>query len=219
MAGDWIKLEAATPDKPEVHQMAEILRMTPEQVLGGLVRLWIWADMQTLNGNGVRVTSVTLDRFSCVTGMANALRQVGWLSGDDNNVKFKNFDRHNGETSKKRALGKRRMKRFRVTHDDDAQSPEKRREEGSSSSAASNKAQSLNRRVSFDSSTRKFAGVVDEDMAAWQSAYPGIAIPLELERAAAWLMADWPARRKVKWASFLVAWFARAQQGSKGRSG
>ena len=53
MAGDWIKIEHATPDKPEVFRMAMQLGITPEHVSGCLLRVWIWADAQTLDGNAV----------------------------------------------------------------------------------------------------------------------------------------------------------------------
>ena len=40
MAGDWIKIEENTPDKPEVHKMASILGIDPDAVVGKLVRVW-----------------------------------------------------------------------------------------------------------------------------------------------------------------------------------
>ena len=61
MAGDWIKIEHATPDKPEVHKMAEILNTDPNAILGALVRLWIWADQQSIDGNALSVTEVTIN--------------------------------------------------------------------------------------------------------------------------------------------------------------
>jgi hypothetical protein len=57
MAGDWIKIEENTPDKPEVHKMASILGIDPDAVVGKLVRVWSWAS-QNCNGDGV--TDVTV---------------------------------------------------------------------------------------------------------------------------------------------------------------
>jgi hypothetical protein len=34
---------------------------------------------------------------------------------------------------------------------------------------------------------------------------------MELAKMAAWLMADWPARRKIKWKAFIVRWLSKAQ--------
>jgi uncharacterized phage protein (TIGR02220 family) len=132
MAGDWIKVEAVTPDKPEVDEMAEILGVSSAEVLGRLVRVWIWADQQSIDGNAVRVTSVTLSKRSGMDNFAEAMRKVGWLGGTDMALTFPNFDRHNGETAKKRALTAKRVKRFRNESNVTSALPEKRREEGNS---------------------------------------------------------------------------------------
>lgn len=113
MAGDWIKMEATTPDKPEVFRMAMDLGITPEHVLGCLLRIWVWADQQTINGNAVCVTGVTVDRIACHTNFSQAMRKVGWLSGDDGSLFFPNFDRHNGETAKTRAQSAKRQSHLR----------------------------------------------------------------------------------------------------------
>lgn len=51
MAYEWIKIEVVTPDKPEIYQLAEILAIDPDAVLGKLIRIWAWADQQTIDGN------------------------------------------------------------------------------------------------------------------------------------------------------------------------
>ena len=63
MAGDWIKIEHVTPDKPEVWEMAELLGIDADSVAGKLLRIWIWADQQTISGNARSVT-FALDRKS-----------------------------------------------------------------------------------------------------------------------------------------------------------
>lgn len=113
MAGDWIKIEHWTPDKPEIFKMADNLGIDPDAVVGKLVRIWIWADQQTIDGNAASVTLSLLDRLSSVTGFGNAMIQSGWLSSSENGLKFVNFDRHNGETAKTRALTAKRVNRHR----------------------------------------------------------------------------------------------------------
>jgi hypothetical protein len=112
LAGDWIKLETTTPDKPEVHTMASALGIEPEHVLGCLCRIWIWADQQSLDGNALSVTETLLDRVTRVPGFAVAMRECGWLTGKDGSISLPNFDHHNGKTAKSRALTARRA----VTH-------------------------------------------------------------------------------------------------------
>ncbi len=129
MAGDWIKIENVLPDKPEVQIMASILKLDPDTVVGKLCRVWIWANQQLLNGDAVRVTETFIDRITNCTGFASALRQAGWLGGEDLNLTFPGFDRHNGQTAKARALTRNRMQRSRDAGSVTTPSPEKRREE------------------------------------------------------------------------------------------
>lgn len=133
MAGDWIKLELTTPDKPEIHRMSETLSISVEQVLGGMVRVWIWADTQSIDGNAISVTETSLDRIGCVAGLARAMKEVGWLKGSNGKLSIPNFDRHNGKTAKSRALTAKRAVTHRQRNSNAATVtlplPEKRREE------------------------------------------------------------------------------------------
>ena len=136
MAGDWIKLENVTPNKPEIFQMADLLHVSPEDILGRLVRLWVWADEQSRDGNALRVTESSLDRLAQRDGFAAAMRTVGWLAGVGGDISLPNFDRHNGQTAKTRALSNKRKQSFRERQRNGAivppSFPEKRREEKSS---------------------------------------------------------------------------------------
>lgn len=112
MAGDWIKIEIATSQKIEVFQLAEILDLDVDTVLGKLMRLWCWADVNTINGHAKSVTKKLLDRVVACDGFATALldERVGWLEEDENgNLRLPNFDRHNGKGAKKRATDAERQ--------------------------------------------------------------------------------------------------------------
>lgn len=117
MAASWIKVEVITPDKPEVFQLSEILNLDPDAVLGKLIRLWTWADQQTIDGNAncnaASVTRNAVDRITFVSGFADALIAVGWLADMGGVLIFPNFERHNGESSKKRALTNKRVTKLR----------------------------------------------------------------------------------------------------------
>lgn len=145
MAGDWIKVQHALPDKPEVVQMAAILGIDQDAVTGKILRLWIWADQQSENGNALSVTESFLDRVTFATGFAQALRDVGWLDGEDGDLSLPNFDRHNGKTAKTRANGQQRTQLSRsrngasVTGSSPKALPEKRREEKSKKKTTSSK--------------------------------------------------------------------------------
>lgn len=141
MAGDWIKLEHTTPDKPEIYAIAEILGIDPDAVVGKLIRFWSWCDQQSVDGNALSVTSAVLDRITHQPGFSDALRKVAWLEVRSGSLQVPRFDRHNGQTAKARAVSNRRVAehRKRPRNDESVTSvtpealqkplPEKRREE------------------------------------------------------------------------------------------
>jgi hypothetical protein len=128
MAGDWIKFEISTSEKPEVWAMAQALGIDADAVVGKLLRVWAWFDQQTPDGNAASVTtSVTsalpsryqgvtsgvtkalLDRRVSVTGFCDAMISVGWMIESEGVVSLPNFDRHNGKTAKTRGLTAKRV--------------------------------------------------------------------------------------------------------------
>ena len=133
MAGDWIKMRINLDSNPHVIELAEILGLPELHVVGCLWKVWSWADSHSIDGNAIRVTDVTLDRFTSVTGFAAALRKVGWLEGRDNALSFPRFAEHNGQTAKNRAETASRVAKHRnaksVTDVTQKALPEKRREE------------------------------------------------------------------------------------------
>jgi len=116
MSAEWIKFEKATHDKPEVWEIAEILQIDPDAVIGKLLRIWSWFDDQTEKGNAPSVTKSLLDRNVSVSGFCDAMISVGWMvekKSEQNpiisEVILPNFSRHNGKTAKNRALTARRV--------------------------------------------------------------------------------------------------------------
>ena len=110
MADFWIKIEKNTPDKIEVYQMAEILGISKDEVLGKLIRAWSWIDGNSSDGHIQSVTGSLLDDITKCDGFADAMKSVKWLS--ENNIP--NFDRHLGESAKKRAKDTERKRKSRV---------------------------------------------------------------------------------------------------------
>jgi hypothetical protein len=109
MAGDWIKFETATPDKPEVCEIANELNIDPDAVVGKLLRIWCWFDQQTENGNAPSVSKMLLDRLVGVTGFCKIVIDCGWMLDDGKQLSLPHFDRHNGKTAKNRALTAKRV--------------------------------------------------------------------------------------------------------------
>jgi len=100
-----------------------------------MLRVWIWADQQSVDGNALSVTKTTLDRISSISGLASAMVNVGWLKEKKGKFSIPNFNKHNGKSAKKRALTNKRVKDLRETgHKGNAPTvtdalPEKRIEE------------------------------------------------------------------------------------------
>lgn len=117
MATPWIKVEVTTWDKIEVHRMSDILRIDPDAVLGKLVRIWSWADVNTHNGHADGVTMEMINRVLHHPNFAQAMRAVGWLEADADGVRFPNFDHHNGDSAKARAQASRRQQVRRTLTD------------------------------------------------------------------------------------------------------
>ena len=129
MAGDWIKFELSTLDKPEVLQMADLMDLTKFDVAARLLKVWGWFDQNSVDGNAGGVTGVTLMKFIDDhvgrQGFAACMKKVGWLTDSG----IPNFEYHNGESAKKRAVTQKRQQRFRNARVTPAALPEKRREE------------------------------------------------------------------------------------------
>lgn len=119
MAGDWIKFELITMDKPEVCQLADLAVIDPDAVVGKLLRVWGWFDQHTEDGNAPSVSKKLLDRLVGVTSFCDFMIQVGWMietqALDESLISLPNFDRHNGKTAKKRLLTAKRVASHKAT--------------------------------------------------------------------------------------------------------
>lgn len=138
MAGDWIKFELSTMDKPEVCQIADLADIDPDAVVGKLMRVWGWFDQQTESGNAPSVSKKLLDRLVGVSGFCEFMQSVGWMVDSDGIISLPNFDRHNGKTAKNRVLTAKRVANHKVKTNAETNAPivsdalpkeEKRREE------------------------------------------------------------------------------------------
>jgi 5-methylcytosine-specific restriction endonuclease McrA len=116
MAGDWLKFEKATPDKPEVFAMSVALGLDPDAIVGKLLRVWSWFDTHTESGNAKSVTHSFLDRIAGAAGFAVAMQNVSWLLLSDDGVSLPSFDKHTGQTAKARAETARRVSQHRASH-------------------------------------------------------------------------------------------------------
>ena len=114
MRRPWIKIETCTPDKPEICSLATQLRLDEDTVVGKLVRLWSWAELNRINPNDLGVTKEFLDKLVGRKGFALALEQAGWLLETEGKLSFRNFKRHNSPVAQNKALTAKRVARHRL---------------------------------------------------------------------------------------------------------
>ncbi|MBL9132591.1 MAG: hypothetical protein JNG86_15405, partial [Verrucomicrobiaceae bacterium] len=105
----WIKIETITPDKPEICAIATTLRMDADAVLGKLVRLWSWVEVNQVKSDDLGVTKDFLDKLVSRKGFAAAVMAAGWLQEKDGRLSLPNLHRHNGGQAKVRALTAQRV--------------------------------------------------------------------------------------------------------------
>lgn len=113
MRCSWVKIETKTPDKPEICIIASQLRLDADAVMGKLVRLWAWAEMNVSDSNETSVTMEFLDKLAGKKGFSAAMEKAGWLQVKGDKLIFPNFERHNGRGAKGRAQTALRVSRHR----------------------------------------------------------------------------------------------------------
>ena len=136
MAGDWIKVEKITPDKPEIAILARELGISQADAFLSWFRAYSWADGITADGFVPNLSLADGDSLSrCCPGTFRTLASpiLKWVEETPGGLIFSKWNRHNGKSAKNRALeaDKKRRQRSvsRFCPDDNGtkSGPEKRR--------------------------------------------------------------------------------------------
>lgn len=113
MAGEWIKFEVATLDKPEVYRMADTLGVPVGVVGWACLRFWAYAQAHSTSGKILGANLSLIDSISTLPGLGKALVDQGWLIDNGTYLLIPRWDRLNGKGAKTRALAAQRSSRFR----------------------------------------------------------------------------------------------------------
>ena len=115
MAGDWIKVEKLTPDKPEIRHISRACQVSMDSAFTAWFRLWCWFDSVTADGRLAILTPEDCDATGRLPGLGQALVDVGWVEFDTaGGAVIPNWDAHNGQSAKRRSLDVCRKRRSRV---------------------------------------------------------------------------------------------------------
>ena len=113
MRRPWIKIEVSTPDKPEVCAISTRLKISEDAVMGKLVRLWSWLEINRVNPDDLGVTFEFLDKLASKKGFAAAMEEAGWLKAEGEVLSLPKFAKYNGNDAKVRGLTAKRVARHR----------------------------------------------------------------------------------------------------------
>lgn len=115
---EWIKVEHNVHEKVEVATISELTGLDQDAVVGKLIKVWAWAS-RNCNSDGVTAIAalrIIREITRCET-FDEAMGKCGWLVIKGDKITFTNFDRHNSQTAKERALMGRRVARHRGNAD------------------------------------------------------------------------------------------------------
>ena len=125
----WIKMQHGLEEKPEVVQIALALNIHPVKAIGCLYKLWCWFDQHTTDGRIKGLDAKYFDGLTGMPGFAQATIDAKWLLMDGECLILPNFDRHNGESAKARALSQVRMSKSRSRYAGSATTAQQQRNE------------------------------------------------------------------------------------------
>lgn len=108
MAGEWFQVDCNIDSKPEVLEIADRVDCDIEVVVGRVVRLWAWAQLNCTDGEA-RVSMRTLCRIAGGdAAFWTAVRDSGWLVLEDQAIVIPRWDERFSQAAKARRLHARR---------------------------------------------------------------------------------------------------------------
>ena len=122
----WIKIETHTPDKAEIRHAARLCHCSQAEAFLAFFRVWAWLDEQTDDGRVEFFTAEDADDIAGLSGFGAALAEVRWIMFGPGGAVVANWDRHNGQSAKRRCLD---AERKRVVRKESGQSADQIRED------------------------------------------------------------------------------------------
>jgi len=112
----WLKVETVTPDKPEIFTIANHCGCTIGDAFLAWFRFYAWADTVTDDGFVKFLCPKMADSRGGLTGLGDALQDVGWITYSQGGAQIHNYERHNGKSAKKRFMDCERKRNERLKY-------------------------------------------------------------------------------------------------------
>ena len=110
----WIKVETHTPDKSELRQIARLCHCSKADAFLAFFRVFVWLDEQTEDGYVDFFTPADAVEIGGLNGLGAALETVRWITFGPTGAVVSNWDRHNGQSAKRRCLDAERKRSVRM---------------------------------------------------------------------------------------------------------
>ena len=111
---NWIKIETHTPDKTEIRHIARLCGCSRADAFLAFFRVFVWLDEETEDGHVDFFTPDDADEIGGLKGLGEALQEVRWLMFGPTGAVVANWDRHNGQSAKRRAQEAERKQAVRI---------------------------------------------------------------------------------------------------------
>lgn len=117
----WIKFEKSLENDPRVLRMSKELQRTCNAlafhpvtvVVGGLIRMWSYADSHIREDNTLDMSAGELDEYIGIPNFCSLLPSDWLVQLDENTLELPDFQEHNGLEARKKALTQKRVERHR----------------------------------------------------------------------------------------------------------
>lgn len=113
----YMPIRLNLPDDDDVHAMADRLKIDSDEVVGKLIRVWAWAQQNSVDGS-LRASERAVDKVATAKGFAAAMMEVNWLTkADDGRLIIPKWDKWNSKAAKKRAYERDKKRDYRGTEE------------------------------------------------------------------------------------------------------
>lgn len=110
----WLKIEITTPYKPEITQISRLCSCSKADAFLAFFKFMAWADSITEDGFIEFLTEEDCDDHAGLKGFGKAFATVKWIDFRNGGAYINNFDRHNGQSAKRRTLDTERKRKERA---------------------------------------------------------------------------------------------------------